>query len=103
LLDYSIVNMVLFGGRMILAYNQRLYPYHKWFIKVLHSVDNRPLDLFKKIDSLIQNKTKDDIEAFHKCVLEFTDWGVSGISWPSQFMMDSELNWLDGAAPIADI
>mgnify|MGYP003591876066 CR=1 FL=1 len=37
LMDVASTNMVLFAGRLILAYNEVLYPYHKWFFKVLET------------------------------------------------------------------
>lgn len=103
LLEHSVSNMVLFGGRMILVYNQKLYPYHKWFLKVLQNVEKKPNDLINKINDLLEYKTEEKIEDYYKCILEFTDWGLSEVNWPRQFMIDSELNWLDGAVPIADI
>ncbi len=103
LLDRSVSNIVLFGGRMILAHNEKLYPYHKWFLRVLQNADRKPHDLIDKINDLLEYKTQEKIEAFHKCIVEFNDWELPQIHWPTQFMMDSELNWLDGYVPIADI
>lgn len=34
---FSVNKMVLFAGRLILAHNRILYPYHKWFMKTLES------------------------------------------------------------------
>jgi hypothetical protein len=33
--------LALYGGRMILAYNRVLYPYHKWFTRVLEETENK--------------------------------------------------------------
>jgi hypothetical protein len=88
---------------MILAHNEKLYPYHKWFLRVLQNADRKPHDLIDKINDLLEYKTQEKIEAFHKCIVEFNDWELPQIHWPTQFMMDSELNWLDGYVPIADI
>ena len=52
LLGVAISKMVLFGGRMILAENECLYPYHKWFLRVLAGTTDRPLDLMARIDNL---------------------------------------------------
>jgi hypothetical protein len=103
LLNHSISNIVLFGGRMVLAYNERLYPYHKWFLKVLEKVEHKPSDLLERINDLLINHTEKEIEALYKCIMEFTDWGLCDTSWPSKFMIDSELSWLDGNVAVADI
>lgn len=87
LIQQSVTNDVLFGGRMILAYNETLYPFHKWFMKVLSRVE-----------------PEITIERVYACVMDFADGGTDAIeSWPNFFMRDSELNWLQGLAPIADI
>ena len=41
LLGAAISKMVLFGGRLILTHNDRLYPYHKWFLKQLEQRTGR--------------------------------------------------------------
>ncbi|HTP10736.1 MAG TPA: hypothetical protein VMP08_20925, partial [Anaerolineae bacterium] len=35
LMMHTVSELVLFGGRMILAHNRMLYPYHKWFVRRL--------------------------------------------------------------------
>jgi predicted nucleotidyltransferase len=57
LLMHSISNMVLFGGRLILADNEVLYPYHKWFLKVLDNIENKPKDMMKIISNYYPKKT----------------------------------------------
>lgn len=42
-------DLVLFGGRMILAHNRILYPYHKWFMRVLQEAPLRPADLQERL------------------------------------------------------
>lgn len=103
LLNHSISNYILFGGRLILAYNETLYPYHKWFLRVLEEVQSKPENLLQSINDLLHRPTEDAINVFYKSIAGFTDWGVSDLYWPNQFMMDSELNWLKGAVPIADV
>ena len=48
LLGVSISKLVLFGGRLILAHNELLYPYHKWFLRVLAEAKEKPPTLLKK-------------------------------------------------------
>src|SRR4030095_14993257 len=42
LLGLAVARTVLFGGRMILAYNEQLHPYHKWLLQVLEQTAHRP-------------------------------------------------------------
>lgn len=103
LLNHSISNLVLFGGRLILAYNEILYPYHKWFIKRIEKANEKPEDIMEIINDVLSKKDKESIERFYECIINFTDWNVKQPSWTSQFVSDSELNWLNGNTPICDI
>jgi len=103
LLGVAISKMVLFGGRMILAENECLYPFHKWFLRVLAGTTDRPPDLMARIDNLYAAPTGEAVEAFYNTIRGFRAWDDGGVRWPVQFMADSELNWLDGATPVDDL
>lgn len=103
LLGVSVDKLVLFGGRLILAHNELLYPYHKWFLRVLMDAPDRPADLMGAVGTLLAEHSAENIRRFYDLVNGFHDWGSSDITWPAQFVADSELNWVDGPAPIDDI
>lgn len=103
LIEQAITNMILFGGRAILAYNELLFPYHKWFLRVLESAKEKPADLMKLIDNLLETKTPEAVDNYVQAITGFTDWGIEGTDWPRQFMMDSELGWMTGNCSIYDI
>lgn len=103
LIDLSVSNFVLFAGRLILAYNETLYPYHKWFLKVLESVKNKPDDLLIYINTVLENKTQESVEALYNSIINFNKWSSSEKHWSIKFMLDSELNWMDGYVPVADL
>lgn len=103
LLGVSLSNLVLFGGRLILAHNETLYPYHKWFLRVLDGVESKPAGFRDLLDGVLARKDAASVEAFYEAVAKFTDWGCAGMSWPVQFMADSELTWLEGKAPVGDV
>jgi hypothetical protein len=42
LLGTSVSKLILFSGRLILAHNEILYPYHKWFLRVLEEAKETP-------------------------------------------------------------
>lgn len=103
LLNISISNIVLFGGRLILAHNEILYPYHKWFLKAIESAKNKPEDFLLMIENIYTYKNEESIETFYKSITNYTTWEIGDFDWAAQFVVDSELNWLDGNVPIADI
>jgi len=103
LLGVSISKLVLFGGRLILAHNELLYPYHKWFIKVLERAADKPGDLLTRIRSLYENPSSENVRLFYETVKGYREWERSDLGWPGQFMADSELNWLDGTTPVDDL
>ena len=103
LLGVSLAKLVLFGGRLILAHNELLYPYHKWFLKVLERADDKPPALLECISSLHDHPSAESIEKFYEGVATFRAWEVPDIGWPNQFMLDSELGWLTGAIAVDDL
>jgi hypothetical protein len=103
LLGTSVSKLVLFGGRLILTHNEMLYPYHKWFLKVLDGAREQPSNLMACIQSLIQAPITENVEAFYQKVKAFQPWSDNPYHWPVQFLLDSELNWMDGRTPVDDL
>ncbi len=103
LLGTSVSKLILFGGRLILAHNEMLYPYHKWFLKVLELAMDRPSDLLACIQTLNESPTAENIEEFYEKIKTFQPWTDNPFSWPAQFMLDSELNWMDGRTSVDDL
>ena len=104
LLGTSVSKFILFSGRLILAHNELLYPYHKWFLKVLAGAKDQPVDLLPAIYALSEFPTSQNIEVLYEKIKGFCDWVADpSFSWPTQFMLDSELNWLDGQTPVDDL
>lgn len=103
LMDYCLSNYILFAGRLILTYNETLYPSYKWFIRVLESVEKKPDQLIQIINQVVEHKDSASVEALYQCIINFHNWYTLDRHWTEQFMMDNQLNWVDGAVPIADI
>lgn len=103
LLNLSAGKLVLFGGRMLLAHNERLYPYHKWFRRVLEAVPDQPAGLRDHIDALLAAPNRETLDQFYAAIKNFRTWEGSTANWPTQFMLDSEWNWQDGPPPIDDV
>jgi len=104
LLGTAVGKFILFSGRLILAHNELLYPYHKWFLKVLESAKAKPSDLLENIHTLNESPTVENIEALYEKIKSFQTWTDDpSFSWPTQFMIDSELNWRDSTTPVDDL
>jgi hypothetical protein len=103
LLGLALSKLVLFGGRLILAHNEMLYPYHKWFLQILERAQDRPQELLNDIGRLYDSPSPESITAFYEAVKKFRDWPVLEAGWPSQFMLDSELGWLNGYPAVDDL
>ena len=103
LLGTAVSKLILFGGRLILAHNEMLYPYHKWFLNVLEQAKDKPADFMACLQALAESPTAENVEAFYEKVKTFQPWIENPYGWGAQFMLDSELNWMDGKTPVDDL
>ena len=103
LLGTSVSKFILFSGRLILAYNEMLYPYHKWFLRVLENANDKPDGLLNAIQQLDTSSTIENVDCLYEKIKSFQPWIQGEFSWPTQFMFDSELNWMDGKTPVEDL
>jgi hypothetical protein len=102
LLTHATANFALFGGRLILAHNRMLYPYHKWFMHELRRAPERPDDLIERLESLLERPCKENADALLGSVVNFRDWEKPATDVATRFMEESEWNWRNGPAPIGD-
>jgi Nucleotidyltransferase domain len=96
-------NVVLFAGRLILAHNAVLYPGYKWLFGVVADVPSKPDGLMPAMAAVVERSGLDTVDALVALVAGFRDWGVTDQHWGTKFMLDTELAWLDGRPPIADL
>lgn len=94
--------LALFAGRLILAYNRRLFPYHKWFYRTLESVPEKPAGLMTCFDALLDEPNGDHATGLFELIRDFRDWGVSDIEAYTWFMTDVEWSWMSGQTSIED-
>ena len=102
LLLRSAAEFALFAGRLILAHNRILFPYHKWFMHVLRTAPEKPDDLVDGMERLLGKPCLENANPVLASVANFRDWEKPPRSPSAQFMEDSEWNWRDGLAPVAD-
>ena len=98
----AVSRLVLFSGRLILAHNRIIYPYHKWFLRALADAPDKPDDLLPLMDHLMAQPTHANAKALLACVGQFRDWGARPEQAPARFMLDSEWTWRNGSAPVED-
>ncbi len=94
--------LALFSGRLILAHNRKLFPYHKWLTRALESVEDKPVDLLLNIDALLEKPSAENADALFKSVKEFRNWGISDIESYTWFMTEVEWAWMSGTTPMED-
>lgn len=94
--------LVLYGGRMVLAHNRVLYPYHKWFMRALAEAPLKPAGLMELIDAVLARPCAETAGRFADAVLSFTDWPKPAEGWGARFMYDVEWAWRRGAAALGD-
>lgn len=94
LINTAISNMVLYGGRAILGYNELLYPYHKWFLRVLENAAYKPENLMPLIYRILESRSPEAAADFVKAVDGFTGWGIKSTEWAQFTMGKNELGAL---------
>jgi hypothetical protein len=102
LMMHTVSDLVLFGGRMLLAHNRMLYPYHKWFLRRLQDAPEKPVEWMTLIDHLLNEPSKANADRFCEAILNFTTWPAPPEGWPARFMEDTEWAWRRGSAAIGD-
>ena len=103
LMMHASSQLVLFGGRMILAHNRMLYPFHKWFTTMLRRAPDKPENFLTLMDGLLAEPSKARADAFCECLFNFTEWDIPGEGWGVRFMHDSEWTWRNGSPAIEDV
>jgi len=102
LLSWATNNMVLYAGRLILAHNRLLYPYHKWLLHQVQLAPAKPEPLLKLIDTLLQSPNRENARALYESVLTFLDWEIDLGQAGVEFTRTTEWNWRDGHPPLPD-
>ena len=95
--------LVLYAGRLILAYNQVLFPYHKWFFEYLKRCESLPEGFMENAQKLLTNPCLDNANLLFKSVQDFNDWGISDLEAYTFFMNEVEWSWRDGVPSFEDL
>jgi hypothetical protein len=95
--------ITLFASRIILNHNEMLYPYHKWLLAEIVKAPEKPVGFDALIASFIEIPAYALAEKITNDVLGFIHVSEKNADWPNQFMIDSEMTWVDHESPIDDL
>lgn len=94
--------LALYTGRLFLAYNRKLYPYHKWLMHALTTVEHKPEQLLPSLDLLLSEPSPKHANAVFDQVRTFHDWGISDLDAYTWFMTEVEWSWMYATTPMED-
>lgn len=103
LLATASSRVVLFAGRLLLAHNELLYPFHKWFLRVLESAGDKPEGIVDLMRQVSATPNAAAVEKLADVVLGFREWERGTIEWPNYFTADTEQSWMRDAAAVEDL
>jgi hypothetical protein len=102
LLAQTAVELVLFGGRLILAHNRMLYPNRKWLMRELERAPEKPAGMLELAEDLLTAPSIARAKAFCDMVLGFAPWPQPREGALARYQRDRELHWRTGPAPLAE-
>lgn len=102
LLLHSAVQLVLFGGRIVLAHNNQLFPCHKGLMEAVERVADKPKGFLMLAKQLLAEPSADKCMAFAGMMLGFRDPGITFEQAGSLFVENNEWNWLEHEPPLTD-
>ncbi len=94
--------LALYAGRLILAHNRRLFPFHKWLPRTLEAVPDKPADMISNFNRLLDEPNTDHAAALFDSIRSFRDWGVTDLEAYTWFMTDVEWSWMSDTTPMED-
>lgn len=95
--------LTLFAGRLILAHNRVLYPYHKWLKRALEEAPEKPEGFMEMLDAVNTTPSLETAGRLFTSLREFHDWGVEDLEAYLWFMREVEWDWRDGKPALEDL
>lgn len=102
LLSYATSRLALYSGRVFLALNGMLYPFHKWFLTEVTRAPMRPDDLPDLIRAAVSRPGLETAEPLAEAVLGYRDWGLDHPLAVARFLRNTEWSWRYGPPPLED-
>ena len=95
--------LALYAGRLILAHNHVLYPYHKWLIRALEDAPDKPDGFMASLTALNAGPSTETAAVLFEGLRRFRDWGVRDIEAYTWFMREVEWGWRGGTPSLEDV
>ena len=93
----------LYAGRLILAHNRVLYPFHKWLMRALEDAPDKPDGFMTSLATLNATPSAETAGQLFDSIREFQDWGVEDIEAFTWFMREIEWGWRGQKPPLEDV
>ncbi|HUS15504.1 MAG TPA: nucleotidyltransferase domain-containing protein [Chloroflexia bacterium] len=102
LLAWAASNLSLFAGRLILAHNRILFPFHKWFMYEVRHAPDQPVEFLPRLDALLGHPTAASAEALRDSIAGFQDWGLTRRQAFARYIVETEWSWRTGPPALID-
>lgn len=102
LLAQTAVELVLFGGRLVLAENRVLFPNRKQFFVALERAPRKPDGFVDLARELSARPSIPLAQRFYESVMSFADWPQPAEGHWARFSGDRETYWRTGRPALAD-
>jgi hypothetical protein len=97
----SATETVLFGGRLLLAHNRRLFPCQKRLLEAVEACPDRPADWPRLARTLLTTPNNDTMKACVAAITGHRDWGFQ-VNPVMRFIEDVELAWRTGRHAVGE-
>ena len=102
LMAWSAQRSCLFAGRLILAHNRILFPFHKWFMRSVAEAPDKPAGFVEAMRAAVTTPNVETNHALSDLALGFQDWGTPPIGWWNPFIRHTEWAWRNGRPPLEE-
>ncbi|HKD76177.1 MAG TPA: nucleotidyltransferase domain-containing protein [Ktedonobacterales bacterium] len=93
LMMQTTANLVLYAGRLILAYNRLLFPNMKRLMETLALAPEQPDGFLDILQAALNAPSATSAKAISTNILQFREWDMTPLQASVQYMQDTEWRW----------
>jgi hypothetical protein len=94
---YATSRVVLYAGRVVLAHNRLLYPFHKWFLHQLGRAEQKPAGFLDEVDAFLRRPSAVAAQRIAGAVQDLTGLRPTIGESAASFLRRTEWGWRSGA------
>lgn len=100
----TAADIVLFGMRMLLAYNEKLFPCQKWLMRAVSEIEKKPENIIEKANDFLHKLDEKSKEDFVNSILSFGNWNIPDdfSKTLTRYVEDNEQWWYNSQPNIAE-